>query len=337
MQLTWCRMSLYLQGEDLFNDTVESISSGGFTLSPTGIASWVIDMLFSEIHELTGYIIVFFCLGVMSAVVSLMGDNLKAKVSEVSFFACFTLTAATAVKCYSICLDYAGQVIGDMTDFITKLSPMLAGLIVTSGAPVTAGAFHPVLMGAVYVVSIVCQKCIIPLASYSAILSIANNLSDQVQITGTCRLISSIAKWILALSFTLFTGICGIYGFSAPALDAMSAKTVKFAVGSLVPVVGNFLSDTLETVISGGRLMKNTVGSAGIVVLCSICAVPVIKIGIMSLIVRVSSAIAEPISDRRISGLLSDISSAITILFGMTVTAAVLFIICISILLSATT
>ena len=223
-----------------------------------------------------------------------------------------------------------------MTDFITKLSPILAGLIMTSGASMSAASFHPVLSAAVYAVTIICDKCIIPLASYAAVLSIANNISDQVQISGTCRLISSIAKWILALSFTLFTGICGIYGFSAPALDVVSAKTVKFAVGSLVPIVGSFLSDTLETVVSGGKMMKNTVGSAGLVVLCSICAVPIIKIGVMSLVVRIASAVTEPISDRRISSLLSDISGAITILFGMVATVCVLFIICISIILAAT-
>jgi len=331
MRLIWCNVT-----DGLFDGTVESIKNGTFTLLPVDIAEKIGNMLLSEIKELTGYIIIFFCLGVMSAVVNLMGDNLKAKVSEMSFFACFTLTAATSVQCFSVCLEYAVAVIGDMTDFITKLSPMLAGLIATSGAPVTAGAFHPVLMAAVYVVSIICEKCIVPLASYSVILSIANNLSDQVQISATCKLISSVSKWILALSFTLFAGICGIYGFSAPGLDAMSARTVKFAVGSLVPVVGGFLSDTLETVVTGGRMMKNTVGSAGIFVLCSVCAVPVIKIGMMSFIVRISSALVEPVSDSRVSKLLSDVSGAITILFGMVVTVAVLFIICISILLSVT-
>lgn len=326
----------YLDGEEFFNDIARSMQSGGFSLSPTEILRSGVQIFFSELAELKYYIIMFFCLGAVGAVINLMSDGFKAKVGEMSFFACFTLSAAAAVKCYGVCLEYATSVIADMTDFITKLTPLISTLVITSGKTVSAGAFHPVLMTSVYIVGIICSKCIVPLASYSAVLSVANNISSQVQITGVCRLISSLTKWILALSFTLFTGICGIYGFSAPALDALGAKTAKFAVGSLVPIVGGFLSDTLETVVSGSMMMKNTVGGAGLFVLCGICAMPIIKIGAMALAVRISSAIAEPISDRRISKLLSDISSAITILFAMVVTVAVLFIICVSIVLATT-
>lgn len=326
----------YIPDEPLFQETFDTMTAGEFSLSPVALAEKLINILTGQMQELTYYLVIFFCLGALTSVVNLLGQDFKSRITEVSFFACYTIAASTAVKCFSVCLDYATTVIGDMTDFITKLSPVLATLLITSGRSVSAGAFHPVLAAAVYAVSIICHKCIIPLASYSTVLSIANNISDQVQISGTCRLISSVSKWILALSFTLFTGICGIYGFTAPALDKVSAKTVKFAVGSLVPVVGNFLSDTLETVISGGQMMKNTVGGAGLVVLCTICAVPVIKIGVMALMVRISSALIEPITDKRISGLLSDISNSITILFGMVATTAVLFTICISIILAAT-
>ena len=84
-------------------------------------------------------------------------------------------------------------------------------------------------------------------------------------------MVKSISKWLMAAIITIFTGISAIYGFSSPALDAVSGKAVKFAVGSLVPVVGTFLSDTLETVVSGTRLMKNAVGTSGIIVMCVIC------------------------------------------------------------------
>ena len=140
----------------------------------------------------------------------------------------------------------------------------------------------------------------------------------------------------MAAVITVFTGISAIYGFSAPALDALSAKAVKFAVGSMVPVVGNFLSDSLETVISGTRLMKNSVGVSGIVVMCIICVTPVVKIGIMQLMLKLTAAIVEPLTDRRISKMLWDISEAIITVFALVVMTAVLFMISVSIILAAT-
>ena len=313
-----------------------SIRNGGFELSPVGILESLLNMGFSQVQELARYLVLFMCFGMLTTLISLLGKDMSAQVGSAGFFACYGAVAATAIKCFSICQEYASNTIGDMTEFITKLSPMLATLIITSGKSVTAATFHPVLSAAVYVVSIICYKCVFPLTSYAVVLSVADNLSDQVRISGICKLMNSISKWILALSFTLFTGICAVYGFSAPSLDAVGAKTIKFAVGSLVPVVGGFLAETLETVVSGGRLMKNSVGAAGLVVLCTMCAMPVIKIGAMAIIVRISAAITEPVCDKRISALLMGISRSITTLFAMVATVAVLFLICISILLAAT-
>lgn len=335
MQYT-CYSPQVVSAMERAEEIASSMREGAYEFSPVSLINKLIELSVSEFHDLGSCLIIFFCIGLLTTIVRLLEQNLSSGVGNMAFFACYSGAAAMGVKCFSVCLDYASEVIGEMTDFITKLSPMLMTLIVTSGKSISVAAFSPVLSGAVYVISIICEKCILPLASYSVILTITDNIGDNVQLSGLCRLTGSASKWILTLVFTLFTGICAIYGFATPSLDAVSAKTVKFAVGSLVPVVGGFLSETLETVITSGKMMKNTIGSAGLVVLCSICMGPIIKIGAMALIVRISSAITEPVSDVRISKLLNGISNSVTILFGMVATVAVLFLITISIILAST-
>ncbi len=127
-----------------------------------------------------------------------------------------------------------------------------------------------------------------------------------------------------------------IYGFSAPALDAVSGKAVKFAVGSLVPVVGTFLSDTLETVLSGTRLVKNAVGTAGMIVMCTICVIPILKIGVIQLMLKLTSAIAEPLTDKRISSMMWEVSESVTTVFAVVVMVAVLFLINIALMMAVT-
>ena len=185
-------------------------------------------------------------------------------------------------------------------------------------------------------ISIIVEKCILPLICFSAVLAVAGNISGKARISGFCKVIKSVQKWVMAAVITIFTGISAIYGFTTPALDAVSGKAIKFAVGSLVPVVGSFLSDTLETVISGARLMKNAVGTAGIVIMCMICLAPVLKIGAMQLMLRLTAAVAEPLADKRVSSMLWEISEAVTMIFGTVIMVAVLFMINLSIILAAT-
>lgn len=325
----------YISGNDTFNTAVSQISEGRFNLSPENLIKKAGELFLSEIKENSHFLILFFIIGTISSVITLMdfSDN---STQNTAFFACYTLCSGIALGIFSNIVSYATSVISAMTDFITKFAPILTSLLIVSGKAVSASAFHPILATAVFFSTLIIKNCIIPLATYSAVLSVANNLSDQIQLSGFCRLVVSVSKWILTAVFTIFTGICGIYGFAAPAIDVVSAKTAKFAIGSLVPVVGRFLSDTLDTVVSAGTMMKNAAGGAGIFTLFSIVSIPVIKIAVMQLMLRVCSALIEPLTDKKISKLLSDVSDTVAVIFGMVLAILVLFIICISIIIGAT-
>lgn len=328
---------LSLEGESVYNEAVDEAMSGKLSLNPMTLLNKLTDDIMGEIRECAGDVMILFIIAAISGVITTISKSFDSKgAGEAAFFACFTLMSAAAIKCFSTALTYGTDVTRSMTDFITKLSPLMMLMIATSGGTVSAAAFQPVMSGAVYVVSLVIEKCLVPLAAFSAVLAVAGNINGDVQLTQFCKLVKSVAKWIMTAIITIFTGISAVYGLSSPSLDAVGGKAIKFAVGSLVPVVGGFLSDTLETVVSGTRLMKNSVGTAGIIALCVICIIPVIKIWVIQLMLKVTSAIAEPLTDKRISGMMWEVSESVTTVFAIVTMVAVLFIINISIMLAAT-
>ena len=333
-----------LEGEDLFNQTVERSMTGDLSLNPTDILNMLSDDIMGEIRECTDDVIILFIIAAISGIITTISTSFGNKsTSEAAFFACFTLMSAAAIKCFGTAINSLEKpkeetqtVDSALTVFITKFSPLLMIMIATSGKVVSASTFQPVMSAAVYVVSIIIEKCLVPLIAFSSVLAVAGNISDKVQLSGFCKVVKSISKWLMAAIITIFTGISAIYGFSSPALDAVSGKAVKFAVGSLVPVVGTFLSDTLETVVSGTRLMKNAVGTSGIIVMCVICVLPILKIGVIQLMLKLTSSIAEPLTDKRVSSMLWEVSESVTTIFAVVVMVAVLFMINISIMLAAT-
>lgn len=330
-------ISPYLEGETLFNDTVDELREGKFSLNPVNFINTLIKDFTKEARASIKIVLNLLLISVFSAIINVLSSSFGQKTSsEAAFFACFTLMSGLSLKCFMTALDYGMSVAQNMTDFITKLSPMFMLTVAAAGKPMSAAAFRPVLSGAVYIISLLINNTLMPLMTFSAVLGVAGNISDKVQISNFCKVVRSITKWLMAAVITIFTGISAIYGFSTPALDAMSAKAVKFAVGSLVPVVGGFLSDTLETIISGTRLMKNSVGTAGIIVLLSICIIPILKIGVIQLVLRLAAAVAEPVTDTRISKMLWEISEDVTLIFGVIIMIAVLFLINISMIMSFT-
>ena len=254
---------------------------------------------------------------------------------EAAFFTCFTLIAISLSGLISEVVGYGAEVIKNLTDFTTKIAPVLTISLIASGKVASAGSFYPVLSGAIYVVSVIINQFIIPMVTLSAILGIVNNISKRVQLKSLTNLIKSFSKWILTGILTIFTGINAIYGFSVPVLDAVSLKALQFTVGSCVPVVGGLVSDTVETVLTGAKLMKNAVGTAGIITVITICTVPILKLSAIILMLKLAQASVEPLTDKRISDMISDIISPITTVFSMVIATSMLFIISIAIIIGA--
>lgn len=324
----------HIDGNSFYNDTADSIMEGDFTLNPVSLIQKGADKLFEEFRKSRGELVGILVIAALSGVLKAMKD--KDEISEAANFACFMLMTVSAIRIFSLTVGYGVEVIRDLSTFITKLSPVFIALLVSGGASITAAAFHPILSGAVYVMTLIVDKCIVPLVYLSAVLGIVGHITPRLQLTAFTKLIRGTGKWLLLMSLTVFTGVTAAYGFAAPAVDAIALKSMKFAVGSFVPVVGGLLSDTVETVLSGTHLMKNAVGTAGIISITAICAVPVIKILVIKIMLEICAAVAEPLSDKRIMGMLRDISASVSMVLGMVITTSMLFIVCISIILNLT-
>lgn len=326
-----------IEGYSMFTDMTREIVGGNFSLRPADVFANVGSLLRSGIKEFCATAAVILVMALLSSTVTALNSAVGEKPSSTAaFFAFFTVISGLALTCFSRALGYGTEVIGYMTAFMSKLTPIIIVMLYACCKSASAAAFEPVLSAAVFIASEIVEHCLIPLITFSAVLAVAGNVGDKNRISGFVKIIKSASKWIMTLVITVFTGINTIYGFTSPAIDAVGTKTVKFAVGSLVPMVGGFLSDTLDTVTTSAAVMKNAVGVSGIVIMTLIAVVPIMKIGIMQVMLKLISAVVEPICDRRISAMLWDMSEALTAVFSIVVLTAVLFIINICIILRAT-
>ena len=326
-----------LDGYDIYNSAAKEMAEGRFSLSPTDVLNRIGDTVSGEVRSFSKTVAAILVMSLLSSTVNTLNTALGNGASaNAAFFTFFTVIGSLALTCFFKTLSYATEVMGYMTDFMGKLSPVIIITLFACCKPASAAAFEPVLSAAVVIVSEVIKRCLVPLITFSAVLSVVGNIGDKAGISGFVRIVKSAAKWIMALVITVFTGINTIYGFATPALDAVGTRTLKFAVGSLVPVVGGFLSDTLDTVAASGAVVKNAVGASGIVMLAIMCIPPIIKLGIMQLMFKLSSAITEPIANKRISKMLWDMGDAFMALFGVVVLSSIMFIINICIIIRFT-
>ena len=323
-----------IKGNEIFNDTVKSVTDGSFNLSPVKIINGLSESFFYELKNTKGLLKAVLILSAAAGLLRILSSSFKdSGTADAAGLACFLIISLPLIKIFSEIAGYAAQTIHNICDFITKFEPIFISMLVASGAVTQAAAFQPVLAASVYVSGLLMDKCILPICCFSAILALAGNISDRIEIGTLTKFLFSVSKWLLTGLLTLFSAVLSLYGFTTKAFNAVTAKGLKFAVGSLVPIVGGILSDTVETVLSGANLLKNAVGTAGMVALFTMAFSPALKILVMMIFLRLTAAVIEPFSEKRIVNMLLSISESVKMLFSMVMASTLLFVVSIGIIL----
>jgi stage III sporulation protein AE len=133
---------------------------------------------------------------------------------------------------------------------------------------------------------------------------------------------------------TIFIAIITIRSIAAKSLDLVTMKTAKFAVDSFIPVVGKTLSDAISTVAGYTVLLKNAISSIGLIVVIVIMLLPIIKILIMAFIYKLTAALIEPISDKKVVSVIDSAGNSLIMINSCIISVSIMFFIMITIVAS---
>lgn len=255
--------------------------------------------------------------------------------SNIAYFACYGLIIILMAKSFYIGVNIAGETINKMVDFMTALIPVLLMLVATVGGITEAAVMDPIIIGAINISARVFVDFIIPLILMSFVLQFVNNLSDEYKISNLTKLLNQIALWCQGVIMTVFIGIITIRGITSKTLDAVTAKTAKYAVDNFVPVVGKCLSDAISAVAGYSLLLKNALSTVGLIVLLFIVIYPIIKIVVLALVYKLTAALIEPISDSRLVKTINSAGDSLILIMSCLISVSVMFFIMISIIATA--
>jgi len=246
-------------------------------------------------------------------------------IGRLAYGICYILVIIMAVGSFNTAMKIGVEVIDKMVGFMQALMPTLLALLAAVGGITSSAVFQPLLFSSITLITTFIKVFIMPLVLFSAVLSILNNLSESVNISRLAALLKQIAVGALGLVLTAFTGIITVQGIASVSIDGASIRTAKFAVDNFVPIIGSFLSDAFDAVISCSMILKNGIGIAGFIILLVICSFPLIKMLSIVLVYKVTGALIQPILDNEIAQCLNDMSNAILVLLTCVIAVAVMF------------
>ena len=116
-----------------------------------------------------------------------------------------------------------------------------------------------------------------------------------------------------------------IQGMISPAIDEMKQSVFHKGISGLGSM-GNVAQNVTDVILGSGALIKNGIGVAAAVVLISICLVPAIQTSCYAVFYQLLAAAAEPISDKRLTGVLYEMGEGIGLLVKLLFTVCAMFL-----------
>ncbi|PJI09932.1 MULTISPECIES: stage III sporulation protein AE [Clostridium] len=257
------------------------------------------------------------------------------KLTDIAYFACYSIIIIIIARNFKICISTAQASMKDMSSTMGALVPILLTLLISSGSLVQSTLLDPIILFSISFTQKVFNDVLIPMILMSFVLEFVNNLSNDYKIDKLSKLLRQCVMWIQGIVMTVFIGIITIRGISAKAVDNVTSKTAKFAVDNFVPIVGKCLSDAISTVAGYSILIKNAVGSVGLIVLIAIVIFPIIKILVLAFIHKLAAALVEPISDKKIVNCINSAGDCLILIASCLIGVSVMFFIMIAIIIAA--
>lgn len=274
---------------------------------------------------------------VIHSILKTIIENLEnSSASQIVYIIQYLIIVTIVINTFVSILDITKNSINELVNFMNLLIPILLTLMLTTGSIVTTSIAQPILIFMVSFIGNFINTFIVPLLLISIAISIISNISEKVEISRISKFLKSSIVWILGIILTIFTCVLSIEGTLSSSVDGMTAKTAKAAVSNFIPVVGKIMGDTVETIIGCGNILKNSVGVIGVIIITGIVVLPIIKITLLMISFKITSAVCEVVADTKIVKLIDNIADSYKILLAILISISIMFIIGITLVIKIT-
>ncbi len=214
-----------------------------------------------------------------------------------------------------------------LTVTISSFLPVMASLYVFGGSSAACAAETSALAVFLSILEILCTKVVLPLMRLAFAFCMTGALPGCVNLGSVTALIRNTATTLLAFIFTLLGFVLYFQTSVASASDGFVARSVRFASGVFVPVIGGMLGDAARTVMASVSVIKGTVGAAGVVTVLAILIPPLLAVVINKLMLLGCAIIAKTMGCERESAFLYDLGNVLGVLLALVVGAGAVAVI----------
>ncbi len=204
---------------------------------------------------------------VLGAVATLIGEETRASMQAGIRLA---ISAGAGLFVYQLLggvIEDVNIYLQDILQFADGLAPVFGSVLLAGGGVSSATVGAANMAGWLLLMKHICVEALPPLAGACFGFSLLGSMSDGLQVGVIGQNVRGIYLTLLGVICTLATAGLRLQTVLAASKDTVAMQTARFAVGNMIPLVGNAVGATLGTLQSSLSVVKNSIGVSAVAVL----------------------------------------------------------------------
>lgn len=312
---------------DNFTSNLKGIISGDIDINAGSFLSYIGNMFLGEALAFLPCVCLIVAVAVLYGMVSGVHEYKGKDISNIIHFACFGVIVVIVLANLTNIIGNISATLGSIKNQMDIIFPLLLTMLTALGSLSSVNIYQPamaVLSGSIISIFV---NILLPIFTFKLVFTIIANLSSGIKFSKFSDFFGALYKWIIGIVLTIFSAFVSIQGLMAGSIDGVSIRTAKYTIKSGIPIIGGFLSDGVSLIMLSSSLIKNALGMGGLLLMFSTILLPVIQIIAFSLLLKLASAILEPIADSKITGFISEISKSIALIVAIILGVAFMYFI----------
>ncbi len=213
-----------------------------------------------------------------------------------------------------------------LSNFASVITPAITALYI-AGGNITAGAVSRTgLLLSITVLENINARILYPILQISLALALARAVSPKLKLGTLSGFIKGVLGTGIGITVAAISAIVAFQNTLAGAADSLTARAVKFAAASFIPIVGGAVSEAVRTVSGSISYLRTTVGGIGIAVIVVIALPPFVSLMVTRINLALAASLADLLGCERECAVIKEAGGLVNYLIALVSLMAVLFV-----------
>ncbi|MBQ9773185.1 MAG: hypothetical protein IJW30_00800 [Clostridia bacterium] len=281
--------------DGIFSDNSEEVGSAATQMSDFSyLLQTVLSLVGVRLGSCARLLASIAGLLILSAVCKLLQSSFKGEKIARAFSLCTTLIILLAL------LTQGYESIRSVTDYFSTLRgvtaasiPLMGSLYAMGGNVSAAAASSTGLSLFLAVFEEIVGRSIVPFCAVCLAFALVSALDPSIRLQTLSGTIKKNYTTVLAFLMMLLLAMLGAQTTLGAKSDTLAMKSVKFAAGNMIPVVGGSVSELLRTLGASIGYLRGAVGICGILLLILLLLPTLIELFLVRLTWQLGASLAD--------------------------------------------